>query len=114
MKTEALKTETAKRIIREINLWTKKNSALSVNYSNWYVGITADETNRKSSHKSNNYGEIFFWQCFNARSVNIARAIETYFHKKGMLEKDLPGAITERSKFVYVYKKNPTLVDLLT
>ena len=39
-KDNPLKTVTAKRIIKEIELYTSKNSTFYVVYSNWYCGIT--------------------------------------------------------------------------
>jgi len=41
-----------------------------------------------------------------------AEIIETYFHSKGMLNTDDKGGYDkENSKYVYVYKKHPTILD---
>ncbi len=104
-------TETEKQIRRKIEAWVKENSTLSVDYSRWYVGVTNNENARKSQHKSQQGKELYFWQSFNARSRKLALAIELHFHKKGMLEKDVPGGTAQDSKLVYVYKKYPTILD---
>jgi predicted GIY-YIG superfamily endonuclease len=106
----ALQTDTAKNIIREFEKWALKNSTGWIVYSNWYVGITNNPNARKSAHNSAN-GHLYFWLEQNARSRRIAEAIETYFHNKGMKEKDLKGGAKDDSKYIYIYKKYPTIVD---
>ena len=108
---EPLKTPTAKTIIKSIENWIAENSTLAVNYSRWYVGVTNNEQSRKSKHKSDTGGDIYFWHSYNARSKKIALAIELHFHKKGMLETHLPGGTAIDTRLVYVYKKRPTLID---
>ena len=111
-KENPLKTKTAKKIIKEIELQVSENSTLYVEYSNWYCGITNNPTVRKSGHKSKNNRKPAFWKSFNARSVKISLSIETHFHKKGMLDTDDKGGYDkEKSKFIYVYKKHPTILD---
>ena len=109
---KALKTKTAKKIIKEIESHTFQNSTFFVVYENWYCGITNNPSVRKTAHKSKNNKTAFLWECFYARSVNIALAIETYFHSKGMLNTDNKGGYDkEGSKYIYVYKKHPSILD---
>jgi len=111
-KDNPLKTKTAKKIIKEINAFTFENSTFKVKYSRWYCGITNKPATRKSGHKSTNNRTPALWKSFNARSVKIALAIETYFHKKGMLDTDDKGGYDKvKSKFIYIYKKHPTILD---
>jgi len=107
----ALKTDTAKRIKKEIEAHVRGYSNFFVVYSNWYIGITNNVSKRKTQHKTANKGDLYFWVDYNARSRRIAEAIELYFHKKGMLETEKVGGAKEDSKYIYVYKKHPTIVD---
>lgn len=106
----ALSSDTAKIIIGKIKRWTLKKSVGWVVYEKWYIGITNNPNARATTHKSAN-GHLYFWKEYNAKSRRIAEAIETYFHKKGMKEKDLKGGAREDSRFIYVYKKYPTIAD---
>ena len=106
----ALSTITAKSIIAKIKRWMLKNSTAWVKYSNWYIGITNNPTARASAHRSAN-GHLYFWKEYDAKSRRIAEAIETHFHKKGMKEKDLKGGAKDDSRYIYVYKKYPTIAD---
>lgn len=107
-----LKTKTAKRIIKEIESHISENSTLYVVYSNWYCGVTNNSNKRKSGHKTKDNITPALWKCFNARSVKIALDIETYFHKKGMLDTDEKGGYDKTtSKFIYVFKKHTTILD---
>jgi len=110
--TAPLRTKTARLIIKEINNHIKKNSTLVVVYENWYCGITNNPDARKRVHKNKNNETPAFWKSFNARSVRIALALETYFHKKGMLDTDDKGGYDKNtSKYIYIYKKHPTIFD---
>lgn len=106
-----LQTETAKKIIRKIEYWVKKNSTISVVYGNWYVGVTNTPHIRKGQHKIKIETEPYFWQEYNARTKEIALAIESRFHRKGMKESHKTGGVRAESKYVYVYKKYPTIFD---
>lgn len=106
-----LQTETAMKIIRKIEYWVKKNSTISVMYKNWYVGVTNAPHIRKRQHKTKIETEPYFWQEYNARTKEIALAIETRFHKKGMKESHKTGGVRTETKYVYVYKKYPTIFD---
>jgi hypothetical protein len=106
-----LQTDTAQSIIRRIEYWVKKNSTFFVEYSNWYIGITNKPHIRKSQHTTNIEGKPYFWQEYNARTRNIAEAIEKRFHDKGMKDARHVGGAKSDSKYVYVYKKYPTIFD---
>lgn len=106
-----LQTETAKSIVRKIKYWVEKNSTVFVDYSNWYIGITNKPHIRKSQHAVNIEGKPYFWQEYNARSRQIAEAIEKSFHDRGMKEKRHAGGARDDSKYVYIYKKYPTIFD---
>ena len=75
----ALKTDTAKRIKKEIETHVRGYSNFFVVYSNWYIGITNNVSKRKTQHKTANKGDLYFWVDYNARSRRIAEAIELYF-----------------------------------
>lgn len=106
-----LQSVAAKKIIRQIEYWVKKNSTISILYSNWYVGVTNSPPQRKSQHKSKLGSEPCFWKEYNASTKEIALAIELLYHKKGMTESVKIGGVKPDSKFVYVYKKYPTIFD---
>ena len=108
---DALSTKTAVSIIASIKRWAEKHSTITSDYTRWYCGITNHPPSRKSKHKSVNEAEPFVWFEWDAKSRRIAEAIETYFHDRGMKDKDTKGGSSEDSKYVYVYKKHPTFLD---
>lgn len=108
---DAIKTITAKEIIKEIKKWCNYHSTIEVDYVRWYCGITNKPDKRKNQHKNNNKSDPYAWIEFDARSRRIAEAIETYFHNLGMKDSDTKGGSASDSKFVYVYKKRPTWFD---
>ncbi|MBI3517974.1 MAG: hypothetical protein HY062_01270 [Bacteroidetes bacterium] len=108
---DALSTETAKSIIKEIKKWVNQHSNLIVDYERWYCGITNHPPTRKAGHKYDIEAEPYAWQDFNAKSRRIAEAIETYFHNLGMKDHDTKGGSAQDSKYIYVYKKHPTWFD---
>lgn len=105
------KTKTEKRITQDIEAWLNTNSTLFVKYRNWYIGITNDPAARRLKHKNKLKTDPYFWKSFYTCNVRIASAIETHFHKKGMLESDKKGGVTDDSKYVYIFKKYPTILD---
>ncbi len=107
----AISTDTAKYIIKEINCWVDKHSNGWIDYCNWYVGITNHPPTRRSAHKQNNSSDPHAWKDWNAKSRRISEAVETYFHDLGMKDYDTKGGAIESSKWIYVYKKHPTLLD---
>jgi len=85
-----------------------------INYSRWYSGITKTPKDRKSSHNSSpkNPSGAYFWYAVNVKSVRIALALETSLHKLGFLDTDDKGGYDrEKSKWVYVFKRKPTIID---
>lgn len=104
------KTKTYRKVVKTIQDHVKQNSNVVIAYENWYIGITKNPEQRYSAHKYNlQVDELDYWLCQYAGSKRIARAIESKFHKEGMLDTDLEGNTTEESWFVYVYKKHPTI-----
>ena len=97
--------------MRKIKYWVQKNSTVFIDYSNWYVGITNHPHIRKSQHSINIEGNPYFWQEYIARTREIAEAIEKSFHDRGMKEKRHAGGARSDNKYVYVYKKYPTIFD---
>lgn len=108
-----LKTDLAKRIIKEIENWIEINSILIVDYGRWYCGITNNPPTRKSAHRHNISAEPYAWKDFNASSRKMAEILETYFHNLGMKDHDTKGGSKPNSKFIYVYKLIPTTFDKL-
>jgi len=49
---------------------------------------------------------------WNMKSVRLSLALETSFHNQGLLDKDTKGGYDKKtSKYIYVYKKFPTIID---
>lgn len=103
--------KTTTKIIKQIEAYVKQNSTIYVNYSRWYIGVTNNPEIRKSQHKSLNNEEPYAWKHWYCYSKENALDIEKYFHQKGMLETDKTGGVADDSKYVYVYKKYPTILD---
>lgn len=94
-----------------INKWVNTNSFATADISRWYIGVTSHPIKRQKQHQSKNKATTTYFVYFNARTKEIAKAIELYFHKKGMLETIKPGRLIKESKYVYLYKKQPTILD---
>jgi hypothetical protein len=108
------KTKSYIKARKELLNWVSENSTLVINYPRWYSGITKNPKARKSSHNSNpkNPSGAYLWYAVNVRSVKIALALETSLHKLGFLDTDDKGGYDkEKSKWVYVFKRRPTIID---
>ena len=93
---EAVETKAAKNLISIIDQWVLKHSDLTiVIYSNWFIGIADKETTTQG---------IRHLHDSNAGSKDIALAVETYFHKKGMRIGEYKGGINAKTKHVYIHK----------
>jgi predicted GIY-YIG superfamily endonuclease len=103
--------KTTTKIIRQIEAYVKQKSTIIIDYKRWYIGVTNNPSIRKSQHKSLNNEEPYFWKHWYCYSKENALTVEKYFHKKGMLNTSKQGGTAENSKYVYVYKKYPTLID---
>ncbi|SOU87276.1 hypothetical protein [Tenacibaculum dicentrarchi] len=110
----ASKSKTYNKVQKEIKKWMRKNSFLITKNARWYVGITNDPSRRKREHKNKNNIQCLYWKTWNMKSVRLSLALETHFHNKSLLDKDLKGGYDRKtSKHIYVYKKFPTLINKL-
>lgn len=76
-----------------------------VRYSNWYCGVTNDDTKRKASHKYDKKISAMYFKSWDAGSKENALAIESHFHNKLMRGKsNSPGGVKSSSRYVYVFK----------
>ena len=73
-----------------------QNSLIVADYSNWYVGITADPTSRFRAH-----GSPRLWRVWVTDHPDHARELEKHFLSQGL--KGAPGGGT-RPKYIYIYK----------
>ncbi len=108
------KTKSYIKARKELLEWVGKHSTVMINYSRWYSGITKNPNDRISSHNANpkNKKGAYLWFTVNVKSVRIALALETSLHKLGFLDTDDKGGYDrEKSKWVYVFKRRPTIVD---
>ena len=106
------KTKTYQNARKEIKNWISENSTLVISNSRWYVGITNDANRRKIEHQVKNNKKCTFWKVWDMKSVRLSLSLETSFHKQGLLDKDTKGGYDKiTSKYIYVYKKFPTIVD---
>jgi len=73
--------------------------------------MTNKTNSRKSNHKNTMPNGIPFWKKIYCQNKKIAESLETSLHKLGFLETDIKGGIDENSKYVYIFKKYPTVID---
>lgn len=81
---------------RAIDNFIQRNSLLFIDYSNWYVGITANPDKRHVTH-----GSPSIWREWETNHPNHARDLERFFLDLGM--KGASGGGT-RTRYIYVYK----------
>lgn len=110
-KVSPSKTKTYQRVKRDIEAWVLINSNILYDFSRWYCGITNDPTVRERRHKHKLQLKPYFFISFDAKSKRIARALETSFHIRGMKDTDKHGGAKESSRYIYVYKIRPTILD---
>lgn len=79
----------------------EQNSVWFRDFSNWYVGVTADPDTRYSAH-----GRPSIWRAWKADHPEHARQLEKFFIDLGF--KGAPGGGT-RTYYVYVYKHSGPL-----
>lgn len=98
-------------IKRDIKRWVSENSVTVQNWR-WYCGITkhSDRT-RIVQHIREKGIEGLCWHPWNAGTFENAHEIEVYFSGIGMANAPTTGGATSESKFVYVFKQYPTLID---
>lgn len=85
--------------VGSVNIKGKPNLTLDQKYSSWYIGVTDNPDERKSSHKSNGMN-VTYWRSWPASSETIARSVEKYFIKKGM-DGDAGGGMNPT--YVYIF-----------
>lgn len=78
-----------------------RNSVWFTDFTNWYVGITANPNQRHSAH-----GRPRLWKVWELDHPTHARDMEKHFLSLGF--KGAPGGGT-RTKFVYIYKHSGPL-----
>ena len=107
------KTKTYRSIVARINAHMRENSIIAVDCSRWYVGISNDPTRRNDEH-TRNFGEkICFFKSFYAHTKEIASQIEDYFANKGTINATGSRGAKDDSRWVYVFKAKPTVIDQL-
>ena len=105
------KSKTYKSIVAKINAHMKLHSYLCVDAERWYVGISNSPVRRNGEHTRKFGEDIKFFKSFYAYSMKIASQVEDYFSKKGTINACGSRGATEDSKWVYVFKANPTVLD---
>ncbi len=104
-----------KSIKLKINAHLKKNSTGKIiDFSNWYCGITKQSIiARISQHEKARNFIAFFPFSENADHVSNSHDIEVHFHNKGAINDKRLGNATKDSTYVYIFKENPTILDIL-
>lgn len=110
-KNKYLETITAKLVIEAFEKYVRTHSDFGVIYENWYVGVTNKPLKRMKEHKYKGR-DTYRFGFANARSKNIACAVEKYFHDKGMKDRDNIGNAKKNSWYIYVFKHNRNFFDL--
>jgi hypothetical protein len=110
MAYNSIDSKTAQNLILSITKWRNNHSLITAKNERWYIGITNNSSKRKKEHEidAKNEGfEVSYFEFWDAKTVNIALAVETYWHDRGMLETDRKGNFKVTSRYIYVYKKYP-------
>jgi hypothetical protein len=97
MNKTAIKSEITKHILKSMGSQQPR-------LSSWYVGITNDIDRRKAEHKINTL-ELKFWKTFDAETMDYANEIESYFSKKGTINRPSKNGANKFSRYVYVFRK---------
>lgn len=110
MAYDSINSKTAEQINKAITSWRNRHSLIIAQNERWYVGITNNPNKRQKEHENKGNIDGFhveYFEFWDARTVNIALAVETYWHERGMLETDKKGNYKTDSIYIYVFKKHP-------
>lgn len=110
----SLNTRRIGAIKRAINSYisTKKGkSDFFIDHSNWYIGVTNNAQVRKVQHQRQKNISALYYKAWDAETKSNALAIEKHFHDLGMKDKASSGGAVETTKYVYVFKINPNMID---
>jgi hypothetical protein len=103
-------TKTYRSIVAKINKHLTDNSLIYTDHNRWYIGITDDIERRKREH-TQKHGDLKCFASYYAYTKDIACSIETYFTKKGTLNALGSRGATDNSRYVYIFKAKPTIID---
>lgn len=81
--------------------YIEQNSVWFKDFTNWYVGITADPDQRHAAH-----GRPSIWRAWATNHPSHARELEKLFLQMGF--KGAPGGGT-RTYYIYIYKHSGPL-----
>lgn len=110
-KTPSKDTITYKKVLSEIITWVNDNSTIIADPPRWYAGITNDQKRRNKEHRIKNARDCKYWKYWDARSLRIAVALETALKELELCHEDGQRGANINSRFIYVYKKFPTIFD---
>jgi len=103
-----------KRAIENYIHPANSRSGFYVNHTNWYCGVTNDETRRKAAHKYGKNITALYFKAWDAGSKTNALAIERYFHSLGMLgQSKSSGGVRSSSRYVYIFKRHKNIADVI-
>ena len=97
-----------KKIVSEIEAIRSKKKG---DYKRWYIGVTNELPRRYGEHKTKIETEPYYWYSWYAYTKDIALTIEKHFHDLGMQDGSMPGNVKKTSKYVYIYKEKPDIID---
>jgi len=98
---------------RDISRWINRHSSgNAVDLSTWYCGIThhTDTSRLDVLMKEKGNHELHF-KCWLANDLIASQEILSFFIKNGMVNKPIKGKLNSQTKFVYVFKIHPQLLD---
>ena len=98
---------------RDISRWITRHSlGKHADLSAWYCGIshTNDTSKLEEYLKKKGITELYF-KCWLANDLMASQEILTFFIKNGMKNKTVKGKVNNQTKFVYVFKIHPQIVD---
>ena len=101
------------RIITDFNTHIKINSQVTVNYGNWYCGITKhrNATERIKRHIKQKDTLGLFLIVRNALTMENANSIEKHFSDLGTTNAAHKGGAKDESIYVYMFKRYTTVLD---
>lgn len=93
---EVIASPDVQKNIRDIKQWVDEHSIAGIpDYSNWFIGVSATETNTKG---------IKYLLNAKCKNRDAALTIERYFHEHGMHVYDGKEEVSDNIKYAYVHK----------
>lgn len=98
---------------RDISRWVVRYTTEGpVDLSKWYCGIThVENTSKLDSYLEKKGSQNLYFKRWLANDPIASQEILSFFIKNGMINRPIKGKLNVQTRYVYVFKIQPAVVD---